>query len=206
MCCLGLNIHNLKGSQIPRFSTFETMKSEKDYTIFYERLKSSLPSSSGAQRKVWAMYIIEKKISVRDLSCLLLLEYKIASRFLWLLTDIAELDKKALEKELVFLFDLCSPLDHIRIEASFANYWLICGVPIEKEAECIDWLFKWLQSPEMNVTTKSRSLFVLFNLTQKYPEMTNEFKLVLGDQLEINTNEFKKRAKKILLKLESQVE
>lgn len=121
---------------------------------------------------------------------------------MWLLTDIAEVDKKVLSDKLNYLFDFCLPLEHIRIEDSFPNYWRICGVPVDREAQYIDYLFKWMQSSESNVTAKSRSLFVLFELTKKYPELRNELKLILLDQLDINTEEFKKRANKILAALE----
>ena len=178
------------------------MKTNSSHSSFIKELSIALPTSSAQQRKAWAVIIVEEKMSLRKLSDLLFLENKIASRFLWLLTGIGELDNQKLMDELVFLFDRCIPLDHIKIEASFANYWLICGVPVEKEAEYIDCLFKWLNSSESNMTTKSRSLFVLFELTKKYPDMCNELKLVIHEQRDRNTVDFKKRANKILAQLD----
>ena len=164
---------------------------------FIDQLKQKLPMSTGADRQRWAKRIVKERMSIKVLSDLLRENNKIALRFLWLLTDIAEVDKKIVQKELVYLFRLSQTLD-LRIEASFANYWLICGVPEETEGECIDHLFKWLQSPEMNVTTKSRSLFVLFKLTEKYPELRNELKVVVEDQMDLHTADFQKRARKVL--------
>lgn len=177
------------------------MKSPKNISNFVNELKLSLPGSTGEQRKKWAFFIAKNNIKIKSHSELLLCDNKIASRFLWLISDIAELDKDLLRNDLVYLFDLCITLNHIRIDASFANYWLICGVPVKKEGEYTDWLFKWLQSPETNVTTKSRSLFVLFQLTETYPELCNELKTVLNDQINKNTSDFNKRAEKILSKL-----
>jgi len=129
-------------------------------------------------------------------------DYTIASRFLWLLTDIAEIDSEHLKEDLIFLFDLCQTLDHIQLEPSFTNYWLICGVPVEKEAEYIEHLFEWLSSNERNITTKSRSLFVLQKLTGKYPDLKNELKMRIHDQLDRNTENFRIRAHKVLAQLE----
>ena len=178
------------------------MKSESNIHPIFTELKHSLTTSSNEQRKVWAAAIIQEKLTIRSLSSLLLLEDKIASRFLWLLTEIGEADTQRLQDDLVFLFDLCQTLEHIKYEASFANYWLICGVPIEKEAEYIDFLFTWLSSPKTNITTKSRSVFVLFQLTQKHPDIRNELKLRIHEQLDRKTGSFKKRALKILARLE----
>ncbi len=178
------------------------MNSNRKHSTFLEELKTFLPNSSAQQRRNWASIIIEKNLSIRKLSDLLFLDYKIASRFLWLLTDIGEIDNQKLKDDLVFLFDRCIMLNHIKPEPSFANYWLVCGLPVEKEAEYIDYLFKWLSSSESNVTTKSRSLFVLFKLTEKYPDICNELKLVIHEQLDRNTVDFKKRARKILAQLD----
>lgn len=178
------------------------MNPQSKSSLFLDELKTSLPDSSAQQRKDWATIIVKEDFNLQNLSDILFSDYKIASRFLWLLTDIAELDSQKLSNDLIFLFERCSELDHIKIEASFANYWLICGVPVEKEAEYIDYLFKWLHSTESNITTKSRSLFVLFELTNKYPDMRNELKLAIHEQLDRNSNDFKKRATKILAALD----
>ncbi len=178
------------------------MNSNKKHSTFLEELKTSLPNSSAQQRRNWASIIIEENLSIRKLSDLLFLDYKIASRFLWLLTDVGEIGKQKLKDDLIFLFDRCITLNHIKPEPSFANYWLVCGIPVEKEAEYIDYLFKWLSSSDSNLTTKSRSLFVLFKLTKKYPDMRNELKLVIHEQLDRNSVDFKKRASKILAQLD----
>ena len=167
-----------------------------------ERLKRTLPNSSAIDRKTWAEEIVKNGIRIKNLSSLLHEDFKIASRFLWLLTDIAELDSETLKRDLAFLFDLCQTLDHIQLEPSFANYWLICGVPEEKEGQYIEYLCKWLSSNKSNITTKSRSMFVLQNLTRKYPDLKNELKMRIHDQLDLNTESFRIRATKVLAHLE----
>lgn len=171
------------------------------YTTFYEELESFLPTSTAAQRKKWVTTILENEIAIKDLSELLKGDPKIATRFLWLLSELGELSPNALFKELPFLLDLSDELDP-KYKTSFANYWLIAGVPTENEGKAIDVLFQWLLSTEINVTIKSRSFLVLFKLTKKYPELKNELKLCLMDQMDKYTDDFKKRAGKLLIKLE----
>jgi hypothetical protein len=171
------------------------------YTEFYRHLEFSLPASTVEQRKKWAATIIEKDIAIKDLSGLMKGEQKIAIRFLWLLTEIGELNANRLFTELPFLLELCEDLNPV-YKTSFAVFWLVAGVPPENEGKAIDLLFRWLLSADTNVTIKSRSLLVLFKLTEKYPELRNELKLCLKDQMDKHTNDFKKRADKLLLKME----
>ncbi len=170
-------------------------------TKFYRELESSLPTSTVAQRKIWASTIIEKDISIKDLSSLLECNQKIASRFLWLLTEIGIADQVKLFTELPFLFDLCDRLNPA-YKNSFAIFWLTVGIPPENESKAIDLLFQWLLSANTNVTIKSRSILVLFKLTKKHPELKNELKLCLKGQVDKHTTDFEKRARKILLEIE----
>jgi|SRR6185436_1144927 len=170
-------------------------------TEFYRELESSLPASTGEKRKKWAIAIVEKDIDIKDLSRLLKCEHKIASRFLWLLSDVGILNPTKLFNELPFLLDLCDHLNPV-YKTSFASWWHYVGVPPENEGRAIDLLFQWLVSTETNVTIKSRSLWVLFKLTKKYPELKNELKLCLKDQKDKYTNDFEKRVTKILKEIE----
>ncbi len=168
---------------------------------FYKELESSLPSSTEVERRIWANTIIEKDIDLKHLSNLLKGEPKIASRYLWLLSDIGIFNPNKLFTALPYLFDLCNQLDPI-YKRSFASFWLYAGVPIENEGAAVELLFQLLISTETNVTIKARAMLVLFKLTEKYPELKNELKLCLKDQMDKYSVSFKKRVIKVLNKLE----
>ncbi|RZL50769.1 MAG: hypothetical protein EOP00_02625 [Pedobacter sp.] len=169
-------------------------------TNFYKQLESSLSTSTEEQRKIWANKIIEENISIADISDLLKCEYKIASRFLWLVGRIGMSNPNKLLPELPYLLKVCNQINPT-YKTSFANFWLMAGVPVENECEAIDLLFKRLLSKETNVTIKSRSLYVLFKLSKKYPEIKNELKFCIEDQMEKYSNDFKKKSIKILREL-----
>jgi hypothetical protein len=169
--------------------------------FFLKELKSSLPKSSFEQRKMWATYIIEKNIDLKELTELLKCETKIATKFLWMLSDIAILSPDKLFKALPYLLKLCHTINQ-DYKNSFASFWLYVGVPLENEGEAIDLLFQFLVSPKTNVTVKSRSVLVLFNLTKKYPELKNELRYSLKDQLNKHSKDFDKRIAKILVKID----
>lgn len=170
-------------------------------TDFYNELESSLSGSTEEQRKIWALAIIENNLDLRDLSGLLFCEKKTATRFLWLLGRIGMTSPNKLVSVLPFLLVLSDDLDPA-YKTSFANFWLLAGVPSENEGKAIDLMFQWLLSAETNVTIKSRSIFVLFKLTKKYPELKDELKFCLIDQMDKHTADFKKKVVKVLLEME----
>lgn len=177
------------------------MNGNFSYNQFYNEMEFSLHLSTAEKRKIWAATIIKEGIKIRDISNFLKCERKTATRFLWLVSDIGALNPKLLFLELPFLLDLSDELN-LNYQTSFATFWLIAGVPIENEGRAIDLLFQWLLSPKINVTTKYRSLLVLVKLTKKYPELKNELKFCVQNQMSEYTDDFQKRAMKILLKLE----
>lgn len=177
------------------------MNSDFAYNEFYKELESFLLTSSAAKRRVWATTIIENDIDIKDLSNLLKGEPKIATRFLWLLSEIGTYNANKLLDALPFLLDLSDKLNPIYKQA-FASFWHIVGVPPENEGRAIDLLFQLLLSGDVNTTTKSRAIWVLFNLTKKYPELKNELKLCLADQRGKYSVDYDKRVTKILKAIE----
>lgn len=177
------------------------MNADSSNIEFFSELESSLFGSNMSQRKIWVAHIVQNDIDLKELSGLLRCEQKIAIRFLWLLSEVGMSDPDRLFAELPYLLNVCEQLNPA-YKKSFASFWLIAGVPAENEAQAIDLLFEWFLSAEVNVTIKARSFLVLFKLTEKYPELKNELKLCLIDQMDKYTKDFRKRAEKILAKLE----
>ncbi|MES2679020.1 MAG: hypothetical protein V4635_04005 [Bacteroidota bacterium] len=169
-------------------------------TDFYRELESQIATSSGEKRKIWANTIIEKDISLKELSGLLKGEHKIASHFLWLISEIGILNPNKLLIELPFLLDLSDSLNPA-YKTSLVSFWHYAGVPPENEGKAIDLLFQLLQSADTNVSIKTRCIWVLLKLAKKYPELKNELKVCLYDQNDKHTKDFKKRTVKLLLEL-----
>lgn len=173
-----------------------------NYSVsIFEELKLGLLTSTDMQRRLWAKEIVSIPVSLTELSPLLFEERQLAMRYLWLLTHIGEISPHILHE---YLPCILQKWEHINVEnkeASLANFWRVAGIPIQNEAHAISLLFNWLQGPEYNGTTKSRALFVLLDLTQKYPELKNELQSCLEGQLDKSTGDFRKRVVKILAKL-----
>ena len=76
-------------------------------------------------------------------------------------------------------------------------------LPVEsiEEGQLVDLCFKWLQSSTTPIACKAHCMQLLFNITQKYHDLANEFGLIL-EEIAINgsTGE-KNKAAKILGKI-----
>lgn len=168
-------------------------------TSFYKTLELNLPASTGKQRITWAKFILEEKINLRRLYGLLDGDAKVATRFLWILSDIAIANPNYMLHELPSLWLYCKDFK-TELKQSFASLWRLAGVP--KENEAIELLFQFLSDAGVNSTIKSRSMLVLFELTKKYPDLKNEFQLSLSPLAEQYSLDFKKRVRKLLAQLE----
>lgn len=177
------------------------MKIPFSVTEFYEELKYSLPESNMEVRKVWVRTILEQDVDLKEFSGLLLCDRKVATRFLWFLTEVGMADPKRLFSELPFLWEFSDQLNPA-YKQSFVSFWRIAGIPPENEGEAIEYSFQWLLSADTNVTIKSRAALLLLKLTKKYPELKNELKLCLKDQVKRYSRDFEKRVVKILKELE----
>lgn len=172
------------------------------YNDFHNELKSSLCRSTGVQRKSWAITIISQNIPITSLAPLLSCEEKVANRFLWLVSDVAIQNPERFLTELPALFDFMEQ-NHPSYLSSFASWWHYCGVPVENEARAIDLLFRCFLSAETNVSIKTRAMWVLVELSKKYPDLKQELKLSLVDQIhnfrdDKYSKDYKKRVEKFL--------
>lgn len=169
--------------------------------IFRELIITQLSDSSAKDRTAWAEKIISENWPLMEFSNLLFLERRLALAFSWLISDIGLCNQTHLFAVLPDLFLLRKSITSFNFEQSFATYWLIAGVPEEHKGEAINLLFEWLQSQNVNSTTKSRAMDTLFNLSKTYPSLSNELILHLENIQNSYSDAFRKRTRKLLSSL-----
>lgn len=169
--------------------------------ILFHDLSKHLAESSFEERRVWAKEITAQPYRLEQLIPLLFGKKKTAYRFSWLLSDVGEADKDILFNALPYLFDNRHKVTAPGFEQQFVKYWRICGVPEAHKGEAIDLMFSYLVNQKVNTHIKTITLTVLHALCNEYPELKNELKLCIEDQLEHSSTSFKKTANKILSEL-----
>lgn len=169
--------------------------------ILFHDLSKHLAESSFEERRVWAKEIVAQPDTLSKLLPLLFGDEKTAYKFSWLLSDIGEADRSVLYSELDYLFEHRHKITAPKFEQQFVKYWRICGVPEANKGEAIGLMFGYLLDPKINTHIKTISLTALHALCNEYPELKNELKLCIEDQLEHSSTSFKKTANKILSEL-----
>ncbi len=153
-------------------------------------LQEHLAKSMAVDRKAIARDIVEQDIPLQDLFPLLTAKYTTRSRFIWLLSDIGELDPERIRAALPDLLTLSQKIQYTPLDQAFARLWFIAGVPPEQEGLAIDRMFELLQPYTVNVSIKYNALRVLEKLMKTYPDLQAEFILALEDQVGKHTANF----------------
>lgn len=71
-------------------------------------------------------------------------------------------------------------------------------IPEEFHGEVLNTCFEFIQKRNTPIAIKAFSLNVLFNLSNSYPEIKNELKIIILRNMDYESAAFKSRAKKIL--------
>ena len=87
---------------------------------------------------------------------------------------------------------------HDAVKRNAAKLLSLVPIPEEHEGEIMDWCFKTIEDPEEPVAVKAFSLSILGNLSEKYPDIIPEIKLLIEEQLPGARPGFKARAKMVL--------
>ncbi len=74
-------------------------------------------------------------------------------------------------------------------------------IPEKHQGELIDKLFAMLHDPKEECAVKAFAMTAAFNIVQHFPELGNELKIIIEDQLPFATPSFRSRAKRITKKL-----
>ncbi len=162
---------------------------------------SLLMDDSDTNRKKWAEQIVDKKIPLLELTPLLDAGKRAATRFIWMVGDLCELEPAVVFPAITHFWSKRNTVDITNYNRSLAKMFWLCGIPEKIEGEAVNEMFEWLTDPEAIVSTKNYSLLALGNLTGKYPELEQEIRMVIEDQLNKNSVAFEKCAQKVLKQL-----
>lgn len=161
-------------------------------------LEANLAKSMAVDRKAYAQEIVQQGIPLQELFPLLESSYTTRSRFIWLLSDIGEVDPARIRAVLPELLTWSQKIQYTPLDQAFARLWFIAGVPPEQEGIAIDRMFDLLNGYTVNVSIKYNALRVLEKMLESYPEIKDEFILALEDQLGKHTDNFNEVIRKTI--------
>ena len=75
------------------------------------------------------------------------------------------------------------------------------SIPKKYEAEMVDLSFRWMQTSDVPVAIKVHCMQILANITEHHPDLAEELKTVIIEQIPRNSAGFSSRGRKILKKI-----
>jgi len=94
-----------------------------------------------------------------------------------------------------------SPI-HDAVKRNTVRIWQYMDIPEEYMGSIANVCFDYLGNPKEAVAIRSFSMTVLHNITKKVPELQNELRLLIENQMPHGTSGFRNRGRKILKELQ----
>ncbi len=136
------------------------------------------------------------------IQCFLSNEYRLAQRAAW---SVSWATQKKPGLIYPYIKDLIAQLSrndvHDAVIRNSVRILQKIKVPEQFHADLMNSCFAFIESNTTAVAIKAFSLTTLFNLSQVYPEIKNELKLIIEERWNYETAAFKSRGKSILKKL-----
>ena len=126
-------------------------------------------------------------------------EYRVSQRAAWPVSLIIEKHPELAKKYLPKMLDNLKNPVHDAVRRNTVRILYHIDIPEKLHAQVLDICFAFVQKRETSVAVKSFSIDILDKLSKQYPEIKNEIKILIDDQLPTATAAFKSRAKKIKL-------
>jgi hypothetical protein len=150
-----------------------------------------------------ANYACSSKQNFKELiTCFLADEYGLAQRAAWSVCFAAQQKPEMIYPHIKDLVSVLYKKNvHDVVIRNSVRVLQAIEIPEKYHGAVMDACFQLLEKPGTAVAIKVFSLTTLFNLSEKYPEIKPELKIIINDRLDYETAAFKSRAKKILPKL-----
>ncbi|MEQ8685520.1 MAG: hypothetical protein RIE86_09510 [Imperialibacter sp.] len=100
------------------------------------------------------------------------------------------------------MIDLLDENVHDSLKRNILRTMQFIDVPEEHWDKTVQYCFELLQSKKEPIAVKVFGMTVLANLCQKLPELKNELRIIIEDQMPYGSAGFKSRGSKILKKLQ----
>lgn len=129
--------------------------------------------------------------------------YRVIQRAAWVVGDLARARPELVMPYLPEMVEnLKRPDIHVAARRNTVRFWQEIELPEDLWGEVAELCFDFLQSAEETVAVKVFSMTVLLNIVKKVPELKDELKYMVEDQLPYGTAGFKNRGAKVLKALE----
>jgi hypothetical protein len=130
-------------------------------------------------------------------------EYRLVQRATWVMSDVAEIHPDLMKKYVPeFVEKLKDTSAHIAVKRHIYRMLQSLELPEAVHGDLMNHCFESLISPKEALAVRVFAMSILARMTEMYPEISNELRLIIEDALQQETAaSFKSRAKKVLNQL-----
>lgn len=132
--------------------------------------------------------------------------YRVTQRAAWPMSYCIENHPKLINPHFKMLLNFAAKSGvHVSVKRNTMRLLQFVKIPKKHQGQVIGLAFNFLQSRSEPVAVKVFSMTVLSHLTKEEPDLKNELRLIIEDQLPFSSPAFKSRAKKVLTELSHNV-
>lgn len=161
-----------------------------------------LKEHSLVQAKKISLWAVESKSNLKQLMAVFFGKEKLlVQRASWSASKAHELKPDWFHNYIPQLIACLEKPIHGSVRRNSLRMLQTMEIPESLRGKLIDILFSLLMDPKTESAVKAFGMTVASNIAEEYPELKNELKIIIEDQLPYATPSFKSRAKKIIKKL-----
>jgi len=136
------------------------------------------------------------------MACFLSKDIRVAQRAAWSVNWAAQKRPDIIEPYMGVLVSQLNKTDvHDAVIRNSLRILEELTIPEEFHGEVMNACFTFLQKRETAIAIKAFALTVLFNLSKIYPDIKNELRFIIEENIDYETAAYKSRGKKILARL-----
>jgi hypothetical protein len=129
-------------------------------------------------------------------------EYRVTQRAAYAFGIVADRHPKLVANYWGILIEnLKKPVLHVAVKRNTIRLLQNAYLPDELLGDITEICFKYLASNDESIAVKAFSTTVLLNTARRYPDIKNELKMLIEDQLHHGSTGFVNRGKKVLAEL-----
>ncbi|MEO6167388.1 MAG: hypothetical protein ABIO46_12130 [Chitinophagales bacterium] len=154
--------------------------------------------------KIAAWVCLDKKRFTTLLHLFFHDEYRVVQRTAWVVKLVADQHPEWTNPYIRKMLLYCKQPVHDAVKRNVVNILQDIDLPENLQGLAATTCFDFLGTPNLPVAIKVFSMTVLYNITKQHPELRNELKTLIEEQMEYESAAFRSRGSKVLKQLAKQ--
>ena len=168
-------------------------------TIITESLKATM---GNAMKRRLAQFVAENPKSIPFLWNLISIKpYPINARAAWVFEYLCTNNEVLFSSYIKTIAIYFPKTENESVMRILSKLLMLKPIPEKEEGNVLNAAFDWLTNKDLPIAVRVNCMQIVFNLTGKYPDLQNELRGIIENEIETGKPAFKSRGRKILTQL-----